>query len=326
MPPLRDALRYPAKRVLLQRTRLAYVHLRNLLTDAKRDRAARVYGYVAVWLPEELLVIYLEEGEVVNATCTTDGLTFAPMAISEAIAQVPASAEYGSICFHEATDEQLDTMFATQVGRPIPWPRELDPSNAEALLAYLYATMHDGVVEIRLDGCVHYIAVASGAPARGYFSDGRVGDVAGNVRALLEPGVGAAPPAVRLWPRAEALPAQASPALITAYRELMTALAARLQQAGVGAAAEVMEGARRTLVQKHDLLDRFSPLHPTTRDPVTDTAHLTTAIGAWVADVMFAAAPDELPPERIIKELTSQRRHMFQAAGLYDVLPWKVAW
>ena len=28
-------------RVLLPRTRLAYVHLRNLLTDAKRDRAAR---------------------------------------------------------------------------------------------------------------------------------------------------------------------------------------------------------------------------------------------------------------------------------------------
>jgi hypothetical protein len=68
MPPIRDAIRYPAKRVLLQRTRLAYVHLRNLLTDAKRDRSARVSGYVAVWMPEELLVLYLEEGEVVNAT------------------------------------------------------------------------------------------------------------------------------------------------------------------------------------------------------------------------------------------------------------------
>ena len=72
----RDALRYPAKRVLLARTRLAYVHLRNLLTDAKRDRAARVCGYVAVWLPEELITLFLEEGEVVNATSSHDGEHF----------------------------------------------------------------------------------------------------------------------------------------------------------------------------------------------------------------------------------------------------------
>jgi hypothetical protein len=326
MAPLRDALRYPAKRVLLQRTRLAYVHLRNLLTDAKRDRAARIYGYVAVWLPDELIVIFLEEGEVVNATCTTDGVAFVPIAISEAIAHVPASAEYGSICFHEATDEQLDTMFETQVGKPIPWPRELAPTDPDALLAYLYATMHDGIVELRIDGCVHYIAVASGQPVRGYFSDARPGEVIGHLHALLEPGTSAAPPVVRLWPRAEALPAQASPALITAYRELMAALAARLKVAGVSAAADVMEGARRSLVQKHALLDRFSPAHPTTKDPVTDTAGLTAALSAWFADVMWAAARDDLPPEQLIRELTAHRRHMFQAAGLYDALPWKVHW
>lgn len=326
MPPLRDALRYPAKRVLLQRTRLAYVHLRNLLTDAKRDRAARVYGYVAVWLPDELLVLYLEEGEVVNATITEDGLAFAPVAISEAIAHVPAAAEYGSICFHEANDEQLDTMFETQVGKPLAWPRELDPTNADALLAYLYATMHDGVVEVRLDGCVHYLAVSSGQPVRGYFSDARPGDVTAHLHALLEPGAGASPAVVRLWPRAEALPAQASPALIAAYRELMAALAQRLQEAGAGAAHEVIEGARRSLVQKHELLDRFSPAHPTVRDPVTDTPGLTAAISAWFSDVMWAAAPADLPAEQLLRELTAPRRHMFQAAGLYDALPWKVQW
>jgi hypothetical protein len=248
------------------------------------------------------------------------------MAISEAIAHVPASAEYGSICFHEATDEQLDTMFATQTGTPVPWPRELMPADADALLAYLYATMHDGVVELRVDGCVNYVAVASGQPVRGYFTDVRPGDVAGHVRALLEPEQGASPPVVRLWPRAEALPAQASPALIAAYRELMEALAARLRAAGVSAASDVMEGARRSLVQRHALLERFSPAHPTVRDPVTDTASLTHALSAWFGDVMWAAARDDLPPEQLIRELTAPRRHMFQAAGLYDALPWKVPW
>ena len=49
------ALRFPRDRVLLPRPRLAYVHLRNLCTDAMSDRSARVFGYVCVWLPDELL-------------------------------------------------------------------------------------------------------------------------------------------------------------------------------------------------------------------------------------------------------------------------------
>ena len=326
MPLLRDTLRFPAKRVLLQRTRLAYAHLLNLLTDAKRDRAARVSGYVAVWMPEELLVLYLEEGEVVNATTTVNGIEFHPIAISEAIARVPAAAEYGSICFHEATDEQLDIMFQTQTAQSVIWPRELAPSNADALLAYLYATMHDGAVEFVVDGSVSYVVVSSGAPLRGYFTDSRPGDVSARIRTLLEPHGSAATPTVRLWARADALPAQASPALITAYRELMHALAARLQAAGVGAAAEVIEGARRSLVQRHTLLERFSPNDPVTKDPVTDTVGLTGAVSAWLGDVMWAAAPQDLPPEQIIREITLARRHMFQAAGFFDALPWKVTW
>ena len=51
MPATVDGLRFPVQRVLLPRTRLAYIHLGNLLSDAKRDRAARVFGYVAIWLP-----------------------------------------------------------------------------------------------------------------------------------------------------------------------------------------------------------------------------------------------------------------------------------
>src|SRR5437660_5036668 len=97
-------LRYPYARVLLPRTRLAYVHLRNLLSDAKRDRAARVSGYVAIWLPEEFLVLYLLKGELVNAA-VSDGKTFAGIAINAAIEKVPGEPEYGEVCFHEADPE-----------------------------------------------------------------------------------------------------------------------------------------------------------------------------------------------------------------------------
>jgi len=322
----RDAIRYPAKRVLLQRTRLAYVHLKNLLTDAKRDRAARVSGYVAVWMPEELLVLYLEEGEVVNATSSTDGVKFAPVAISDAIGRVPSSAEYGSVCFHEATNEQLDLMFASQTGTPLPWPAELTPTDTDALLAFLYGTMHDGAIEIVADGSVNYVAVAGGKAARGYFVDPRPGEVVGHLRTVLDKRVLAAPPIVRLWGTSDALPAQASPALIQAYRELLGALSARLRERGKASAGDITEGARRSLVGKHPMLDRFSPAHPTLKDPVTDADALTKAIAAWVADILWAATPDDVTPEDLLRTLTASRRHMFQSAGFYDALPWKVLW
>ncbi|MEX2182766.1 MAG: hypothetical protein WD771_12045 [Gemmatimonadaceae bacterium] len=322
----RDAIRYPAKRILLQRTRLAYVHLRNLLTDAKRDRAARVSGYVAVWMPEELLVLFLEEGEVVNATASADGMHFTPVAISDAISRVPASAEYGSVCFHETSDQLLDLMYASQTGTPVPWPRELVPTDTDALLAFLYATMHDGALEIITDGAVNYVAVKAGKPSQGYFVDPRPGDVAVSLRTLLDTRIHAQAPLVRLWPPAEALPAQASPALIQAYRELIGALTARLRESGKAAADDVTEGARRSLVARHPLLDRFSPSLPTVKDPVTDAQALTKAIAAWIGDILWAAAPEGTTPEDLLRALTASRRHVFQSAGLYDALPWKVHW
>ncbi len=325
MAALRDAIRYPAKRVLLQRTRLAYVHLRNLLTDAKRDRAARVSGYVAVWMPEELLVLFLEEGEVVNATSSPDGLAFDAIAISDAIGRVPASAEYGSICFHEATNEQLDLMYASQTGTALPFPRELVSTDATALLAYLDGLMVEGALEVIADGAVNYVSLDAGRPAHGFFVDSRAAEPTIHLRQVLE-GRLSAPPIVRLWPVPEALPAQASPALIQSYRELMTSLQARLHSAGKSSATEIIEGARRSLVARHPLLERFSPAVDRAKDPVTDTAALTKAIGAWLADVLWAAAPDELTPEALLRELTTSRRHVFQAAGLYDALPWKVKW
>src|SRR5829696_9178707 len=119
--PIVAGLRFPHSRVMLPRTRLAYVHLRNLLTDAKRDRSARVSGYVAVWLPEEFVVLYLQRGEVANATLLDKNGSRA-VAIASALERIPAEPEYGEICFHEADAEQLACMFLAQTTAPDLWP------------------------------------------------------------------------------------------------------------------------------------------------------------------------------------------------------------
>jgi hypothetical protein len=325
MPLPAATLRYPHERELLHRTRLAYVHLRNLLTDAKRDRAARVYGYVAVWLPEEVLLLFLQEGEVVNATGSTDGRHFRSHPLAEALAMVPNAAEFGEVCFHECEDEQLACMYWSQVGNVVEWPAELNLRDPGAVLAFLNATMYDGMVEVEADGGVNYAVVRNGRVVRGFFADTSVGAADARIAVLLTTARGGS--LAKLWPVPQPLPVQAPPALIQAYRDLMTGVVKRLVDGGATGAPAVAEHARKLLVDSHPALDRFSVSQPSPRDPVIEAPALAAAMGAWLAELLWAAAPPEgMTPERLIGELTRERRHVFQSAGLFDALPWKAEW
>ena len=251
MPVAAGHLRYPLVRALLPRTRLAYVHLQNLLTDAKRDRAARVFGYVAIWLPDELLLLYMDEGELVNATASADGRHWRALPIGEAVAKVPNAAEYGEICFHEASDEQLAAMYATQVTPALGWPPELPVTSAPAVLGNLMATLFDGLLEVTADGEVNYLIFQHGMPLRGYFvNDAAEPDLSARVRALLDRAFRHGGSA-RRWDVPPALANQAAPALIAAYRELVGTLMRRLYEHGAESSFAVAEHARQHLIAKH---------------------------------------------------------------------------
>ncbi|MBM3907632.1 MAG: hypothetical protein FJ363_06065 [Gemmatimonadetes bacterium] len=327
MPVAAEQLRYPKIRALLPRTRLAYVHLQNLLTDAKRDRAARVFGYVAIWLPEQLLVLYMEEGDLVNATATVDGRVWRALPIGEAVALVPNAAEYGEICFHEAEDEQLAAMHATQVLPDLGWPAELALTSAPALLGHLMATLFDGLLEVVVDGDVNYLVFQFGVPLRGYYAnDVFVNDEQARARALIGRAVEGGG-TVRRWDVPPALPNQAAPALITAYRELMTTLVRRLQEHGAGSATAVAEHARHHLAAKHPVLEKFSLTIPNQRDPVVETPALSEAMAAWLREtLMHLHLPDGVTGEQLLVEVARPRRHLFQAAGLFEALHWNLRW
>ncbi|MBX9928002.1 MAG: hypothetical protein K2X99_03735 [Gemmatimonadaceae bacterium] len=317
----RDALRFPCQRVLLARTRLAYVHLRNLLTDAKRDRAARVFGYVGIWLPDEFLLLYLQEGEVVNATATTDALRWRAIPISEALGRVPAAAEYGEICFHEADDEQLAAMHADQVSdtpQPAPDTQWADPAH---VLGALAAVMHDGLLALDEGGAQHYVMLRMGAPVRGFFVDDAAATAEFRVRDLLSRRGAALRP--RLYGVPRSLPQQAPPALIAMYREMSAALVHRLTALGVPEAPLLAEQTRQYLAPRYPVLERFSLSVPNPRDPVTDAPTLSAAMGAWLSGVV---AGQGAAAATIVRDLTRDRRHVLQSTGFFDALPWKLQW
>lgn len=324
-------MRFPCERVLLARTKLAYVHVRNLLTDAKRDRAARIYGYVAIWLPEEFLVLYIRAGEVVNAMALDDE-GYRALSIADAIDLVPAEPELGEICFHEASDRQLACMHYSQMEEPTAWPAELDPTDPEALFAHLGATTFDGMLEIVDDGAINYVVLRDGLVEQCFLA---AAPSRPNEPQMLRAHRPFAESAHRnklgvfRWPVPPPLPVQANPSLIQAYRELTRALVQRLIEAGNPGAPAVAEYAREALVQDHPCLAAYSALSEVldTTDPIVDAEALTTAIAQWVKEIILAAVDlDTTRPEQILRSVTHERRHAFQSAGFFQKLPWPITW
>lgn len=313
---------------------MAYVHLPNLISDALRDRSARVFGYVVVWLEKELVMLYLQEGRVVTATVSPDGKAWQPVAIAEAMSKVPLGAEYGAICFHEAPDEQLAGMYWSQVGLPVSWPPELALHDAGAVTSYLMAHLVDGLLEVTVRGQVNYCVFRDGLLKRGFFATPGEGTVDQRLRALWAPALepmattsGELPlPRVRRFAVPAALPVQAPPALIAAYRDLMRQLVERLAAVGSPQALQIAEQARLHLVQQHPVLHHFALDGRSLRDPVVDAQALSATMAKWTSDVLWGAGAGGPPPEQLLADLGRERRHLLQSAGFWDALPWRVTW
>ena len=323
MPVTPAALRFPTTRVVLPRTRLAYIHLRNLLNDAKRDRAARISGYVALSLLDELILLYLVDGELVNAT-VRDAKGSRAIPIRSALDAVPSEPEYGEICFHEADQEQLACMFATSHA-PEPWPDGFAPQDPSALFPYLMSRTFDGVLEIVANEFVNYLVLRHGTVVRAFLASAHHGTVVDRVAKLFARDSRGGELHVRHWSGRSVLPVQAPPGLVQAYRDLASALVARLVDGGRDSAPAIAEHARQNLLEAHPVLVALSLSGKPPVEPLSDTAGLTVGVAAWMRELMWAAVDhDGAPPETVLRELTWDRRHLFQSAGLYDHLPWKV--
>jgi hypothetical protein len=325
--PLSTVQQFPQSRTLLPRTRLAYIHLRNLLTDAKRDRGARIAGYVAIWLPEEMIVLYMINGELINATlCDARGSR--AVSISRALEHIPAEPEYGEICFCAAEPEQLDCMYLSQTTPPVAWPERLAITDPVTLFPYLGATTFDGLLEIVTGDAVNYVVFVNGMVSRSYLCGDAVStpyasnDDVGRLFAYARPGE----VRVRRWNEIPEVGVQAPPALVQAYRDLAAGLINTLVKGGRASAPAIAEQARQTLVETYPVLEGLALSdRPAKGEIVADSNTLTMGIAAWVREVMWTAVDhDSTAPEQLLKELTWERRHMFQSAGLYEQIPWKV--
>ena len=60
-------MKFPRGRPLLENARLEFLNLENVLSASKRERAHRISGYISIFYPDTVELIFLKEGEPFNA-------------------------------------------------------------------------------------------------------------------------------------------------------------------------------------------------------------------------------------------------------------------
>jgi hypothetical protein len=207
------------------------------------------------------------------------------------------------------------------------WPPEMEPSQTAAIMANLMSTLFDGLLEIASDSGISYVVMQHGMPLRGYYVDESVAtDEPTRVRGLLDRAFKQGGTA-RRFDVPPMLVNQAAPALIAAYRDLVGGVVRRLTEGGAEGATAVAERARKQLISRHPSLDKLSLTVPNQRDPVVETHALSAAIAAWLTETLWhVPLPDDVSAEQLLAEQARARRHLFQAAGLFEALPWTLTW
>lgn len=321
-------LEFPSNRLHVPRTRLAFIHLDNLLHFAKMDRDGRVDGFVAAYLPDEVAILLLNHGEVMNAIAMAgDGRRVMP--IATALKDMREQIERGELVYADAPMEQLAWMYQS-CALPAT-PRQVDGQRPEALFTDLRGERFSGVLELISNGRVAYFKFDGGQYASGYFTgrpDGR--SVPKYVEGLFSAGADGKRPqvAAAVFPAVDRVPAQAPPALIQTYRELFWHLAEVAEGKVPGEAMKRAYRLRDGLEAKHAVLSAIGrPLDREALAVVTSAEGLTDGLAAWVSNLLQELeiiAPGIAPG--VLREATREDRFVLQKSEFYGKLPWPVTW
>ncbi len=321
-------LEFPATRVHVPRTRVLFIHLDNLLHFAKVDRDGRIDGYVAAFLPDEVILLLLRAGELTTAVAVTSvGRTVLP--IPSALADIRGEAERGELVFCDAPFEQLAWMFQSCAAPAVS--RTVDSDGPETLFADLKGEQFSGVLELISDGRVNYLRFEGGNFATGFFS-GKPEEmkVAEYVKRLLSPRVDGSMPdlAAAVFPQANDIPVQAAPELVQHYRDLYWGIVRVADREAQGEGRKHADRIRDLIVKIHAPLGMLGTPPDLEAAPIVATQEeLNAALTEWARQLLEhleIVAPGSAP--LVLRDATREHRFLLQKAGFYDRLPWTVAW
>jgi hypothetical protein len=322
-------LDFPRSCAFLERTKLSYINLAALLSDAKRDRTGRVAGYLNISFGETCYLVFLRNGEPFYSGALDRGARRAvPLAaVLHFVATEIEHGEGGTIGFYGAPEAQLLAMVATFETPPPPILTELESSDPDRLFPALRANAFSGFVELESAGQIHYLHFEKGMYRAGFFVGRGEGAAAGEfIRALFT--ASGSHVAVRLYSPLVELPVQAPPALVELYRTLLWNTARDVAPHLGGAdAATLLEVARLAACGRLPLLDqlRVDPQIGIVGELVASAEALTDAVAAWLTEFL-AQATDRaaIDPVEVLQRQAHDGRFVLAEHGFFNRLPWPV--
>jgi hypothetical protein len=322
---------FPHEAAFLPRTKLSYVNLPGILSDGKRDRAARVSGFVCIQLGERCYLIFLRNGEPFHSARLQAQEGRGAAALSEVL-RIAATecerGEAGQIGYFGAPEAQLQAMLATLVQEPVEWAASVESTRPELLFPQLRQRQFTGVLELCAAGRHHYMIFEEGVFRSGYFTDRDGGvPVPDFVRSVFGAAGGA--PRVIPYPALGTLPVQAGPGLVDLYRRMIGGILRELSVAlGRDAAMAMVRGAQAEVGGRFPAARAF---HLTDEgrvagDPVASPEGLTEAVAGWLTATLIAGSRhDGVDPAAMVERVARDSRFVLQEQGFFDRLPWAVS-
>lgn len=320
---------FPYTSAFLSRTKLSYINLPGLLSDAKRDRSGRVTGFVAIHIGEVCNLLFVREGLPFHAArIRREERCFVPIAeVIRTTADEIDRGEVGQIGYYGAPEAQLRAMLSTVAAPAVPLLEEADRRHADRLFPALREHRFNGVLELGDTRGHHYLLFRDGGYTGGYFCgrDAAV-PVAEMVRSIFasEGGV-----RVSLYDLLPELPVQAPPGLADVYRALVEGIARELAEAlGNDEALTLLESARARAEARHPVVSAFEVAGAAveTGGVVEPAEVLTDGVGAWLTEVLGDAADRAgLDPAEVLERAAGDRRFALLEQGFFRRLPWPVS-
>ena len=319
---------FPAERALLARTRSAYVHLDNLIAYAKRDRDGKVNAWLSCYRPDETILLFFLSGELVNAAVMTPVGRF-PVAIAEAMKHVRAEPERAEMSYHAASIETLAAMYASCT--QTPQDLGLDPSSPKSIFDNVLGKKWTGLLELISNGRVNYLSVKEGRYAGGIFADQKPEE---DAKTYLSRLFIAAPPeprprvAVKAFLGLETMPLQATPALVSIFRNYVWDLAELAEREMPNDGAKRAEKIRVKRTPNHEALRSVGGTRGSSfADPIVEPEAFAEGIATWTRE--FLGELEVMHPQiapRLLKEACREQRYQLAALDFFERLPWKIAW
>ena len=319
---------FPAADTLVARSRLIYLHLDNLLSFAKRDRDGKVDAYFLGYLPDELILLFFQKGDLVTAAGIGAGQrTVLPLA--EAVRRLKSDPERGEGVYCTAPLAQLELMYQACAAPAEPWV--VDSKHPERIFPRVVEESLTGALELISNGRVNYLQFAQGKFCGGYFyARPESMPLPAYVEGIFQPGPDGVQPALSVSgvPPTVGLPAQVLPSQVRMYRELYLRLSNAIETELPGDGLRRVDRVTARLLPVRAALSHILPSNGS--DPAmvaTPAAEITADLAAWMGALLTeveVVSPGAGP--RILQATTREQRHLLQAAGFYAHFPWSLTW